>query len=291
MPLLVDAYLGDTTHLTAEQHGAYLLLLMSMWKRDGALPNDDGQLAVISRLSPAKWRTSKATLMGFFTVDGGVLTQKRLLVELERSKKNLSKRSEAGKTGAQKRWQTNGEGNGKEDGNRNGNRIENDAESDAISIANRWQNDGPTSTESTPEEIPDSTSVPSAGGTDYGTLSKAIRQAGIGDASPGHLRFRALVDAGADLDEFLAFVPQALKADKPFAYLLGAVWGERERATQSKGQLHQGAMPKAPITVESDAAQRTDQYLREQFKPLTAEEKAASDAARKRVMANLGRVT
>lgn len=48
-------------------------------------------------------------------------------------------------------------------------------------------------------------------------------------------------------------------------------------------------MPIAQVTVPSDAAERTQAYLREQFKPFTAEEKAAADEARKRAMASLGR--
>lgn len=41
LPLWTDAYLADTTDLTAEQHGVYLILLMLAWRRsDCALPDD-----------------------------------------------------------------------------------------------------------------------------------------------------------------------------------------------------------------------------------------------------------
>ena len=46
LPLWTDAYLGDTTHLTTIEHGAYMLLLMVSWRSpDCRLPDDDAMLA------------------------------------------------------------------------------------------------------------------------------------------------------------------------------------------------------------------------------------------------------
>lgn len=99
MQLYVADYLGDTTHLTTEQHGAYLLLLMTMWRAGGVLPNDDGKLARIVRLTPARWRTVRPEVIGFFEIDNERITQKRLVAEYEKAQEKSVKRADAGRAG------------------------------------------------------------------------------------------------------------------------------------------------------------------------------------------------
>jgi len=78
MPLYWDAYLADTTHLSTEEHGAYLLLLGAMWRRNGSVPDDDRDNARIVGLSPAKWRKVKTRLSVFLIFDNGGISQKKL---------------------------------------------------------------------------------------------------------------------------------------------------------------------------------------------------------------------
>jgi hypothetical protein len=75
-------------------------------------------------------------------------------------------------------------------------------------------------------------------------VSIALRKAGI-QANADHPRLLALCEAGATAAEFLALLPTAEKAANPFAYLLGAVEGERKRAAATAEQLHKGPMPNA----------------------------------------------
>jgi uncharacterized protein YdaU (DUF1376 family) len=83
MMLWTDAYLADTTHLRTVEHGAYLLLLMAMWRAGGSLPNDDKRLAQMCRMRPDKWRAIAPTIRQFMTVEGDRITQKRLREEFE----------------------------------------------------------------------------------------------------------------------------------------------------------------------------------------------------------------
>jgi uncharacterized protein YdaU (DUF1376 family) len=95
MPLYVGDYLGDTGHLTTGQHGAYLLLMMHYWRK-GELPDDDRQLAKITKLPLKTWSDYRPVLLPFFH-DGW--KHKRIDAELERMVHVSEKRASAGKKG------------------------------------------------------------------------------------------------------------------------------------------------------------------------------------------------
>lgn len=103
MPFLVQKYLADTMHLSTEQHGAYLLLLIHAWMNDGALPIDADKLRRISRMDRDAWSAQKDDVLAFFHEQDGMLRQKRLDIELARAKENVQQRSAAGKASAAKR--------------------------------------------------------------------------------------------------------------------------------------------------------------------------------------------
>lgn len=64
MPLDIDAYLGDTDHLTLVEHGAYLLLAMYV-RRHGALPSE-ALLHRHAHLSLEEWRASGQRILALF---------------------------------------------------------------------------------------------------------------------------------------------------------------------------------------------------------------------------------
>lgn len=87
MSWYVGDYLADTTHLTTTEHGAYLLLLACMWRSDGYLPADDAKLARFAKLTSAQWQRMRDTIMPFFTMEDGKLTQGRLQKELRKTRR------------------------------------------------------------------------------------------------------------------------------------------------------------------------------------------------------------
>lgn len=103
MPIYIGDYLADTTRLTTEQHGAYLLLLMDYW-RSGKLPNDDSVLMQITKLSPDAWSNAQAILKQFFIIEDGFLIHKRVEIELEKSLDNKTKSHNRAVTAALARW-------------------------------------------------------------------------------------------------------------------------------------------------------------------------------------------
>jgi uncharacterized protein YdaU (DUF1376 family) len=104
MPLYVADYLADTSRLTTEQHGAYLLLMFDYW-RNGALPDDDAVLAQVCRLSLDAWSIHRAVLRGFFSpAEDGLLHQKRIDAEITKAQLNRSVSVSRAKKAAEARW-------------------------------------------------------------------------------------------------------------------------------------------------------------------------------------------
>jgi uncharacterized protein YdaU (DUF1376 family) len=100
LPLFTDAYFGDTKHLSCEEHGAYLQLLMIAWRSPGCcVPDDDRKIARMINISVKRWLSIKPTVMAFWTLTDGVWTQARLNREHAWVSSRIQSRRDAGKLG------------------------------------------------------------------------------------------------------------------------------------------------------------------------------------------------
>ena len=91
LPLFTDAFIADTVHLSAQETGAYLMLMMVAWRSpECQLPDNDDKLARWARVDRRTWARIKPAVMEFWTVGDGFWTQKRLSKERE----FVSKRAE-----------------------------------------------------------------------------------------------------------------------------------------------------------------------------------------------------
>jgi uncharacterized protein YdaU (DUF1376 family) len=91
MPLHIADYLADTGHLTATEHGAYLLLIMHYWQ-NGCLPENERIIARIAKLTPEQWEESRDMLAMLF---GPGWTHKRIDAELSKADEIIEKRRAA----------------------------------------------------------------------------------------------------------------------------------------------------------------------------------------------------
>jgi uncharacterized protein YdaU (DUF1376 family) len=107
MPLWIGAYLADTMHLTRDEHGGYLLLIMAYWRSGSPLPDDDKKLSAIVSASQKEWRELRDVLSEFFHVGDGVWSHKRIDQELKSAGNFKAKQQANGaKGGRPKKTQT-----------------------------------------------------------------------------------------------------------------------------------------------------------------------------------------
>lgn len=64
----INEYLSDTSRLTTEGHGAYLLLVLELYQKAAPIPDDDDILAAITRMSIDAWKRQRKFLESFFII-------------------------------------------------------------------------------------------------------------------------------------------------------------------------------------------------------------------------------
>lgn len=103
LPLWTDSYIADCAHLSFVEHGAYLSLLLLMWRSpECRVPNDDEWIMRKLRCDADAMRTHVRSVMReFCETDGNWVTQKRLRKEWGWCRDKRQKNTEAAKS----RWE------------------------------------------------------------------------------------------------------------------------------------------------------------------------------------------
>lgn len=102
-------YARDTGHLNAAGHGAYLMLIKHYWCTGAPIPDDDDELWRIACCDSRKdWIKLRPKIIRLFKPADGLWHHKRIEKELNEATSTSSAKAEAGKKGAEKRWQKDG---------------------------------------------------------------------------------------------------------------------------------------------------------------------------------------
>lgn len=99
-----DAYTGDTAHLTCEEHGAYLLLMLAYYRSEKPLPATDRALASICKLPMDRWLDCRPALAPFFVEAEGTWRHARIEEEIAQGHKRMERFSKRAKTASDARY-------------------------------------------------------------------------------------------------------------------------------------------------------------------------------------------
>ena len=103
-PVATDAFIADTTHLDAEQTGAYMMLLMSLWRSpEACLPDDEKKLCRMARVSHRKWHAVWDVIAEFFTVEDGFVTHKRVTSDRVKVREKIDAARTNGQRGGERK--------------------------------------------------------------------------------------------------------------------------------------------------------------------------------------------
>ena len=78
----------------------------------------------------------------------------------------------------------------------------------------------------------------------------------MADTSPGNAKLRALLEAGATVEEFVDAGRKAVEANAGFRYALAVVENSRKAAAAMASQLHQGALPASETAYQRSMRER-----------------------------------
>lgn len=262
--LYIGDYQRDTAHLSVTEHGAYLLMLQHYYATEKPLPTGKALHRMLRAQDKDEREAIDAVVAQFWKETPDGLVNGRADAEITKA----NAQADTNRTIAQAR-----------EARRKASRTEHEQST------NRATNDQPNHSQTPDTRLSERTSAESArppDGTKAGAMCLAMRRAGLSAVNPGDPRLLALIEQGATEAEFVGIAGEAAAKQKGWGWVLAALQARRADAA---------AINLAPLVEppKNDAAEKTQQML-DSMKQ-TPEQRAASEEARRRVMAGIRRVT
>lgn len=244
-PRFPGDYAKKTARLSLAEHGAYALLLDEVYSTEEPLPADVEELCRICRAITKDERSAVIKVADKFFPIGpdGLRHNERSEEEIALARPKIDAAKKNGKKGGRPPKITQQETQEKPNGFQDKNPLGSPQE---------------TQSQSSPHPHPDSSLRSENTHTEYSTdvgrvctpggeVCRAMKTHGIADVAPDNLELRMLLQAGAEVHEFVAAAQTAVSKRKGFAYALGIVRRTREDMADAK-QMHQGSMPQRQPT-------------------------------------------
>jgi uncharacterized protein YdaU (DUF1376 family) len=230
--LYIGDYMRDTGTLTVAEHGAYVLMLMHHYATERPLPTGRELHRLLRAESKAEREAIDSVSRRFWRELPQGLVNDRASAEMRRAEHQRDVNRSVGRLGGRpKRKET-----------------ESVTESEPNSNPNQTPDTRhQTNTNPPYPPCPPLPDEPQQAQTAAGRACMLMRSAGLPDANPGHPTLRALIEAGAQEEEFRSAAAEAAQRGKPFAYALKVLVRRREEAAALV--LHQGQMPARPATA------------------------------------------
>jgi uncharacterized protein YdaU (DUF1376 family) len=115
-PIFADDFFGSprVKLLSGPEQGVYLLLLLFEWTfRGQGLPGDEESLRRALNFTENEWKMAQKVLKTFFSAQNDRFRNHQLETRLMECQERLHKRKDAGRKGAEARWQPHSDRNGK----------------------------------------------------------------------------------------------------------------------------------------------------------------------------------
>jgi uncharacterized protein YdaU (DUF1376 family) len=104
MPVITADLLADTIGMDESEFGAYVRILLALWRHGGRLPYDTEELRKIAGAPQRRWVRIEKTVMRRLTIADGEVSQKRLTDVFLKTRETRVRRAAAAIKGNKVRW-------------------------------------------------------------------------------------------------------------------------------------------------------------------------------------------